>query len=92
MRSGVSFSIRIKESAAKDLRRVARPDRARIVAAIDRLAETPHLGAALKGDLRGLRRLRVGDYRIVYEIRDEELVVLVVRVAHRRDAYRRPLP
>ena len=86
----MSFSIRIKESAAKELQRVARPDRDRIVAAIDRLAETPHLGAALKGDLRGLRRLRVGDYRVVYEIRDEELVVLVVRVAHRRDAYRRP--
>ena len=86
----MNFSIRIKESAAKELRRVAKADRTRIVAAIDRLAETPHLGAALKGDLRGLRRLRVGDYRIVYEIRDEELVVLVVRVAHRRDAYRRP--
>ena len=84
------FSIRIKESAAKELRRVANPDRTRIVAAIDRLMETPHLGAALKGDLRGLRRLRVGDYRIVYEVRDEKLVVLVVRVAHRRDAYRRP--
>ena len=84
------FSIRIKESAAKELRHVAKPDRVRIVAAIDRLAETPHLGAALKGELRGLRRLRVGDFRVVYEIRDEELVVLVVRVAHRRDAYRRP--
>ena len=87
----MSFSIRIKESAANELRGVARPDRARIVAAIDRLAETPHLGAALKGDLRGLRRLRVEDYRIVYEIRDDELVVLVVCVAHHRDAYRRPL-
>ena len=85
----MSFSIRIKESAAKELRRVAKSDRARIVVAIDRLAETPHLGAALKGDVRGLRRLRVGDYRVVYEIRDDELVVLVVRVAHRRDAYRR---
>jgi len=85
----VSFSIQIKESAAKELRRVARPERARIIAAIDRLAETPHLGAALKGDLRGLRRIRVGDYRVVYEVRDNELVVLVVRVAHRRDAYRR---
>ncbi|MDE2793058.1 MAG: type II toxin-antitoxin system RelE/ParE family toxin [Paracoccaceae bacterium] len=85
----MSFSIRIKESAAKELRRVARTDRARIVAAIDRLAETPHLGAVLKGDLRGLRRLRVGDCRVVYEVRDNELVVLVVRVAHRRDAYRR---
>ena len=87
----MSFSIRIKESAAKELRRVAKPDRARIVAAIDRLAETPHLGTSLKGDLRGLRRLRVGDYRVVYEVRDDELVVLVVRVAHRRDAYRRTL-
>ena len=85
----MSFSIRIKESAARELRRVARPDRIRIATAIDRLAETPHLGTALKGDLRGLRRLRVGDHRILYEIRDEELVVLVVRVAHRRDAYRR---
>ena len=85
----MSFSIQIKESAAKELRRVARPDRARIVGAIDRLAETPHLGAALKGDLRGLRRVRVGDYRVVYEVRDDELLVLVVRVAHRRDAYRR---
>ena len=87
----MSFSIRIKESAAKELRRVAKPDRARIVAAIDRLAETPHLGTSLKGDLRGLRRIRVGDYRILYEVRDKELVVLVVRVAHRRDAYRRTL-
>ena len=85
----MSFSIRIKESAAKELRRVARPERTRIVSAIDRLAETPHLGAALKGDLRGLRRIRVGDYRVVYEVRDDELVVLVVRIAHRRDAYRR---
>ena len=87
----MSFSIRIKESAAKELRRVAKPDRARIVAAIDRLSETPHLGTSLKGDLRGLRRIRVGDYRILYEARDKELVVLVVRVAHRGDAYRRTL-
>ena len=70
---------------------MAKPDRARIVAAIDRLAETPHLGTSLKGDLRGLRRIRVGDYRILYEVRDKELVVLVVRVAHRGDAYRRTL-
>ena len=87
----MSFSIRIKESAAKELRRVAKPDRARIVAAIDRLAETPHLGTSLKGDLRGLRRIRVGDYRILYEVRDKELVVLVVSIAHRGDAYRRTL-
>ncbi len=85
----MSFSIRIKESAAREVKRIAEPERTRIVAVIDRLAETPRLGAALKGDLRGLRRLRVGDYRVVYEVRDDELIVLAVRVAHRREAYRR---
>ena len=85
----MSYSIRIKGSAARELSKVAAQDRPRIVGAIDRLAENPFLGSVLKGDLRGLRRLRVGDYRVLYEVRNDELVVLVVRVAHRRDAYRR---
>lgn len=85
----MTYSIRIKASAARELRRVAEPERSRIVAAIDRLAENPFLGNALKGDLRGLRRIRVGDHRVLYEMRDDTLIVLVVRVAHRRDAYRR---
>ena len=85
----MSFSIRIKESAAKDLKRVAKPERTRIVATIDRLAESPHLGTALKGDMRGLRRIRIGDHRVLYEVRGDELIVLVVRIAHRGDAYQR---
>lgn len=85
----MSFSIRIKSSAARDLRRIAKPARLRLVAAIDRLAATPYLGTALKGDLRGLRRLRVGAYRIVYEVQHEVLAVLVIRIAHRREVYRR---
>ena len=85
----MSYSIRIKGSAARELEKVAKPDRLRIVNAIDRLAENPFLGNVLKGDLRGLRRLRLGDYRVLYEVRRDELVVLVVRVAHRREAYRR---
>ena len=84
----MSFSIRIKGSAARDLRRIARPERLRIAAAIDRLKENPYLGNALKGELRGLRRFRVGDWRVIYELLDDTLVVLVVRVAHRREAYR----
>ena len=85
----MSFSIRIKGSAAKELRRVAKPERQRIVEAIDRLAENPFSGNSLKGELRGLRRIRAGDYRVVYEVQNDVLVVLVVRVAHRRDVYRR---
>ncbi|MCY4013762.1 MAG: type II toxin-antitoxin system RelE/ParE family toxin [Gammaproteobacteria bacterium] len=84
----MSFSIRIKGSAAKELKRLDRAVRSRIASHIDRLAEHPYAGSALKGDLRGLRRLRVGEYRVVYEIQEEALVILVVRIAHRREAYR----
>ena len=87
--SMAAYAIRIKRSATRDLARIARLDRERIVHAIDRLGEQPHAGHALKGDLRGLRRIRVGDYRVLYEVLDNELVVLVVRVAHRREAYPR---
>lgn len=85
----MNFSIRIKSSAAKELGRVGKRDRARIVTAIDRLAGNPLLGTALKGDFRGLRRLRVGEYRVTYEVQKDVLVVMVVRVARRKDAYRR---
>ncbi|WP_420634231.1 type II toxin-antitoxin system RelE family toxin [Candidatus Palauibacter sp.] len=89
MRSGVTYSVRIKRSAAKALSRVPKQDRSRIVEAIDGLGEHPLAGSSLKGGLRGLRRVRVGDYRVVYEVLDDALVVLVVRVAHRGTVYRR---
>ena len=85
----MSYSIQIKVSAAKELGCLAKPNRERIVEAIDRLAENPFLGNALKGELRGLRRIRVGKYRVLYEVQDDALIVLVIRVAHRRSAYRR---
>ena len=88
MKSGVSYSVRIKDSAAKELARLPRDARERLIKAIDRLGEEPMAGNLLKGGLRGLRRLRIGSYRIVYEVLDEELVVLVVRAAHRRESYR----
>ena len=84
----MSWSVRIKNSARKELRRITGSDRHRLISAIDRLAENPYRGSALKGELTGLRRIRVGSYRILYEIRDGELVVLVVRVGHRRQVYR----
>ena len=85
----MGFSIRIKGSAAKELERITKPQRLRIITAIDRLAANPFLGSALKGELRGLRRLRVGDYRVLYEVQNDAVVVLVLRIAHRREVYRR---
>ena len=84
----MSYSIRIKRSAARELGRIPHDDRKRIIRAIDQLAEQPLAGSLLKGGLRGLRRVRVGRYRVVYEVLDDELVVLVVRVSHRKEAYR----
>jgi len=46
------------------------------------------VGKLLKGDFSGLRRIRVGDYRIIYEINETKIVVLVLRVAQRKEAYR----
>ena len=84
----MSYSIRIKRSAAKELRRLSPQDRRRLVAAIDRLADEPFAGSVLKGEFSGLRRLRVGQYRIIYEAVHRELTVLVVRVGHRGSVYR----
>lgn len=85
----MSYSIRTKCSAAKELARIPCAERVRIVRAIDGLAGETLSGTALKGELRGLRPIRVGRYRVVYEVLDGVLVVLVVRVAHRSEAYRR---
>jgi mRNA interferase RelE/StbE len=83
----VNYSIQIKSSAAKALAKIVRPDRLRIIAAIDQLQTTPMAGSALKGEFSGLRRLRVGDYRVVYEVEHDVLTVLVVRIGHRRSVY-----
>ncbi len=84
----VSYSIKIKESAAKELRRLPPEVRRRLVNAIDRLGDEPLAGSALKGEFSGLRRLRVGEYRIIYKALQPELTVLVVRVRQRQSAYR----
>ena len=48
----------------------------------------PASGSLLKGELTGLRRIRVGDYRIIFQVQASELIVLVIRIGHRREVYR----
>ena len=66
------------------MERLEQADRTRIVEAIDRLADNPLLGSALKGEERGLRRLLVGDFRVIYEVQEDVLVVLVIHVTRWR--------
>ena len=84
----MTYSLQIKRSAAKALVRIPKDVRIRLIAAIDRLREEPNAGGVLKGEFAGLRRLRIGSYRIIYEVIDDQLVVLVIRIGHRRDVYR----
>ena len=85
----MAYAIKIKESAQKALRKIDKTARAGIWIAISELAENPRPSGCVKmSDEADLWRIRVGDYRIIYKIRGEEMVVLIVRVGHRREVYR----
>ena len=84
------YRLQIKPSAVKALGKLPAQDRSRVAKAIDALATEPRPSGVRKlSGAETLWRIRVGDYRVVYEIRDQELIVLVVRLGHRRDVYRR---
>ena len=85
----MTYRITLAPAAARQLRKFDPQVRRRIQAALGLLATEPRPPAAtqLVGG-SGEWRVRTGDYRIVYEIRDEELLVLVLRIGHRRDVYR----
>jgi mRNA interferase RelE/StbE len=84
-----SFRIEFARSATKDLRGIDRQWIPRILEAIENLADNPlPVGCKKLVGSEHTFRIRVGDYRIVYDIQGSELVVYVVRVRHRRDVYR----
>lgn len=83
-----SYSVRIKRSAAKELEAVPLKDRKRMVRRIEGLATEPRPPGCEKLSGEEKYRLRQGDYRILYEIVDQELIVTVVKVGNRRDVYR----
>ena len=84
-----SFDLQWRSSTKKDLRRVPRDEVSRIVAAAAKLADEPlsHGSEKLSGSERTCR-IRVGDYRIMYELLRDAKVVEIQRVRHRKDVYR----
>jgi mRNA interferase RelE/StbE len=85
----LAYKVLIKKSALKDLDAVPKPDQKRLLDAIgSRLANDPYQGKALSGEFKGLYRWRSGKFRIIYEIQQDILVVLVLRIGHRKDVYR----
>ena len=84
-----SFEIRWRSATKKDLRRIPREDVSRIIAEVAKLADEalPHGSEKLTGSDHTYR-LRVGDYRVVYEVLRSANVVEIQRVRHRKDVYR----
>jgi mRNA interferase RelE/StbE len=86
----VTYRVSLAPSAARELRKFDPDVRRRIQAALELLAAEPRPPAAtrLVGG-SGAWRVRTGNYRIVYEINDDRLLILVLRMAHRREVYDR---
>ena len=82
------YKIVLRKSVAKDLKGIPKKDARRIVAAIKELAGNPRPPGAKKLSGQERYRIRQGNYRILYSIEDDMLIVTVVKVGNRRDVYR----
>lgn len=83
----MSYRILYTEEAARRIRKLDKVVKERIAKAIVRLSENPDLGKRLTGLLSDRWSYRVGDWRILYKVRKNELVVLILTVGHRSDVY-----
>lgn len=89
---GKSWQIEISRTAEKQIRKLDRPAQESIIdflrSRVMPASNPRQLGKPLHGDEKGLWRYRVGDYRLICDIQDERITVVVLRVGHRKEVYR----
>ena len=83
-----SYSLAFKRSVAKDLRKISNKDVKRLLKRIDTLRDNPRAEGCIKLSSQERYRVRPGIYRVIYEIRESELIVMVIKVAHRGAVYK----
>ena len=85
------WKVEFDDRARKELRKLDKQTQDRILkwllANLATEEDPRRTGKSLKGRMKGLWRYRVGDYRIVSQIQDEQILILVIRIGHRRDVY-----
>ncbi len=88
----MKYTVEFKQSASKTLRKLPRSVQKRIVEKLTKMEDAlpPMNETKLKGN-NPFHRVRVGDYRIIYEIENDILVILVIKIGHRKDIYKRLL-
>lgn len=88
----MAWAIEFEPHALKELKALGTPAAARVIATLETriatLDDARQLGQPLAGTWSGYWRYRIGDHRVIARIEDERLTILIVRVAHRREAYR----
>ncbi len=85
------WAINLSKNAEKSLKGLDNTAKKRISAFIDSLIENTNprsSGKALQGSLKGLWRYRIGDYRLICQIKDNELIILLLEIGHRKDIYK----
>ncbi len=83
------YTIKFTEEAKKKIQKLDPSIRPVIKKAIESLVDNPYRGKSLSYDLKGLYSLRTTDYRIIYRVKGEELVIIVISVGHRGDVYKK---
>ncbi len=83
------YQINWKKSAVKSAKKLPQQIKKNILRKIEELCVKPQKGELLKGDLENLRRIRVGDYRIIYWVDKEKREILIVKIGRRGDIYKK---
>lgn len=85
----MTYKVLIDDKVIKDLKKIDKHWQKKILLAIKtKLVDNPYLGKRLVGDLSPYFRIRVGDYRVIYEIIESDIIVTVIKIKHRKDIYR----
>ncbi len=82
------YKVNFAKSVKKDFKKIPKLEVAKILDAIDELAKNPRSSKSKKLKGEKLYRLRVGNYRVIYDIQDEKLLVFIVKLGHRSDIYK----
>jgi mRNA interferase RelE/StbE len=83
----LAYNIVYKKSVHRDLKKLSKAEAGRILDQIEReLLKKPESNPVLKGQFAGLRKFRVGDYRVIYALLGDD--ILILRIGHRRDVYK----
>ncbi len=85
----MTYQIIIEKTARKEIQKINQADQILIIQAIKQLTDEPRPTGCKKLKGRTAWRIRVGDYRVIYEIQDNLLIVTIITVGHRRDVYKK---